>query len=103
MKHLFAFTLVAFAAGCWMEDFEAATAHNEQALDAYEQGELVEPAAPAPVGQVKVQQAIETFYADYGRYPNSLQELVPTYLPEVPTKADGTAYNYNPQTGAVSN
>ena len=31
--------------------------------------------------------AVESFKAQYGQYPNHLNELVPQFLPEIPTKA----------------
>lgn len=104
MRMLLAIGVMLAAAGCWMDEFEAATSHNERALDAYESGELVDDTfAQAPISQAQAQQAVESYYADYGRYPSSLEELVPDYLEQVPRKADGTPLSYNPETGAISN
>ncbi len=48
-----------------------------------------------------VNQAIQTFQAQNGRYPSSLNELVPEYLPQVPVQPDGRPYGYDPSTGQL--
>lgn len=103
MKTIFAVGVTILATGCWMDEFEAATSQNEQALDAYERGDLVDTYAEAVSGQAEAQQAVEAYYADHGRFPRSLQELVPNYLQTVPRQQDGTPFTYNPETGVVSN
>ena len=51
------------------------------------------------VGSINADQAIQAYRADKGVNPPSLEALVPTYLAEIPKKADGTAYGYDPATG----
>jgi hypothetical protein len=53
------------------------------------------------VGSINVDQAIQAYRADKGVNPPSLEALVPTYLAEVPKKADGSAYGYDPTTGKL--
>ncbi len=53
------------------------------------------------VGSINVEQAIQAYRADKGVNPPTLEALVPTYLAEVPKKADGSAYGYDPTTGKL--
>lgn len=49
--------------------------------------------------KINIQKAIDTFQAEKGRYPASLDELVPGYLPSLPKRADGSDYGYDPVQG----
>lgn len=40
---------------------------------------------------------LERFHKDNQRYPNSLTELIPDYIPRVPKKVDGLPVIYKPQ------
>lgn len=73
---LFAVCLLTIAcpAPCDMEDGEINAVHAELA---------------------PVVQAIENFHAEKKVYPNSLAELVPKYLKEVPKKANARKFSYN--------
>ncbi len=53
------------------------------------------------MGRVNLERAISTYQAEKGEWPASLEVLVPDYLQAVPTKADGTPYNYDPATGKL--
>jgi len=45
---------------------------------------------------------IYLFFAQEGRYPNSLNELVDKgYIKEIPTPPKGMSYSYDPTTGKV--
>lgn len=57
--------------------------------------------AKGQTGSIAVERAIEAYRADKGVNPPSLEELVPDYLPKVPTKADGSSYDYDPATGEL--
>ena len=48
-----------------------------------------------------VQQAIDAYRAENGENPPSLEALVPEYLTEIPTQADGTPYGYDPAQGVL--
>ncbi|NUM52832.1 MAG: hypothetical protein HUU46_04230 [Candidatus Hydrogenedentes bacterium] len=50
---------------------------------------------------IEINSALQTFAAEHGRNPSSLEELVPEYLPAVPTHPDGSPYGYDPATGKV--
>jgi len=51
--------------------------------------------------KMSIQQAVNAYSAENGRYPTSLEELVPEYLPSLPTRRDGAPFGYDPATGAV--
>lgn len=51
--------------------------------------------------RTNAQQAIRLYHAEKGQYPPSLDALVPGFLSEVPRKADGTPYGYDPGTGSL--
>ena len=75
------------------------------------QGELQAKQASAAMGQLnnaknstsrlEIEHAIKAYQAEFGYYPSSLASLVPTHLPAIPTKADGSAYGYDPQSGQL--
>ena len=46
-------------------------------------------------------QAIEQFNVSEGRYPKTLQELVPNYIGKVPDAPYGSKLDYDPGTGTV--
>jgi len=47
-------------------------------------------------------QSVQLFYAQEGRYPKTLNELVsPNYLPRLPSPPPGMKFDYNPATGQV--
>jgi hypothetical protein len=51
---------------------------------------------------VGVQQAINLFNTQEGRFPTNLNELVsPDYLPQLPTPPAGMKFSYDPSTGKV--
>ena len=51
--------------------------------------------------KINIQRAIDTYQAENGRYPASLEELVPDYLASLPSRPDGSPYGYDPATGKV--
>jgi hypothetical protein len=52
-------------------------------------------------GRINLERAIQTYKAEKGNNPATLEELVPNFIPSVPKHADGTPYGYDPSTGAV--
>lgn len=52
-------------------------------------------------GKVNLERAIQTFQAENGRYPTSLNELVPQYLPSLPSPSGDSAYSFDPTTGQI--
>ena len=55
------------------------------------------------VDTVGINQAIQLFYVNEGRFPKSLNEIVgPDYLPHLPPPPPGTKFNYDAATGKFS-
>ena len=52
-------------------------------------------------GKINLQRAIDTYRAENGAPPPSLDALAPGYIPTIPNKPDGTPYGYDPSTGAI--
>jgi hypothetical protein len=53
------------------------------------------------MGRTNLERAIQTYKAEKGSFPATLDELVPNYVPAMPRRADGTPYGYDAVTGAV--
>ncbi len=51
--------------------------------------------------KINLQRAIQTFQAENGRYPTSLNELVPKYLPSLPNPGNGMRFTFDPATGQI--
>ncbi len=88
-------------AGCGVELFTTTAIQSElQAEQAKALRGQVGQAAETS-GRIQVERAIQTYRAEKGQSPPSLDALVPQYLPQVPTHADGTPYAYDPATGQL--
>jgi len=67
-------------------------------------GEVVKArnSAEKTVDTVALNQAVQLFYAQEGRYPKNLNELVgPNYLSKLPQPPPGMKFDYNPATGQL--
>lgn len=51
--------------------------------------------------KIGIQQAISVYAAETGRFPDSLEQLVPEFMPNVPVQPNGDPYGYNPDSGEV--
>jgi len=58
--------------------------------------------ATTKVASTGLDQTIKLFYAQEGRFPKDLNELVrPEYLNAIPPPPAGMKYDYNPQSGQI--
>ncbi len=57
--------------------------------------------ASKTVDTVGLNQALGMYFAAEGRYPKTLQELVPSYLSNLPEPPAGMKFDYNPASGQV--
>jgi hypothetical protein len=58
--------------------------------------------ADAKLESASLNKSVQLFYAQEGRYPKDLNELVrPEYLPRLPTPPPGMKFDYNRATGEV--
>jgi hypothetical protein len=52
--------------------------------------------------KAQLQHGINTYTAEHGQYPASLQMLVPDYLASVPMQSTGEPFGYNPANGTIA-
>ncbi len=57
--------------------------------------------AAGSMGKINLQRAVDTYQAETGAYPATLDVLVPGYLPTLPRRADGASYGYDSTRGRV--
>ena len=57
--------------------------------------------AAKTISGVGLDQAVKMFYAQEGKFPKDLKELVPDYVGAIPPAPAGMKYDYDPKTGAV--
>jgi len=57
--------------------------------------------AAGATGKVNLQRAVDTYYAEKGEYPATLEALAPGYLPTIPRRGDGLPFGYDASTGRV--
>lgn len=87
--------------GCFLELLSATaiqgTLQAEQATALNRQLKNVEQA----VSDIELNHAIQAYNAEFGYYPTSLNDLVPSYFTSVPTQPDGSLYGYDPSSGTL--
>ncbi|MCF6285817.1 MAG: hypothetical protein L3K26_11555, partial [Candidatus Hydrogenedentes bacterium] len=52
--------------------------------------------------EISLQRAVNAYNGEKGYYPESLDELVPSFIDPIPQRADGGNFGYNPITGRIS-
>ncbi len=93
--------MAALLAGCGVEML---TATATQSVVQAQQAQAVRGQvrnASEQMGRVNLEKAIQTYRAEKGVNPPTLDVLAPDYIPAVPVHADGTPYGYNAATGAL--
>lgn len=87
MKTLFSVGMVVLLIGCNVETVTKATVEAENTA--------------ILADKVEIRTAIRTYEVEMGEYPASLNDLVPDYLSSVPTRRDGSSFEYDPGTGQL--
>jgi len=102
MKYVAALGMAAlFFAGCGAEILTATAISGQLQKEQVGAMKRNIDHAKDTTGRTATEQAIRTFQAEKGHHPPSLEALVPQYLAEVPRKADGSPYGYDPTTGRL--
>ncbi len=57
--------------------------------------------ADKTIDVTSINKALEMFNVQEGRYPKTLQELVPNYMPKIPDAPPGSKIVYDPVNGTV--
>ncbi len=67
--------------------------------------EIIDPPRPLTDDEriAQIRQALDEYKTTNGRFPTTLDVLVPTHLASVPQNKAGQNFNYNARTGAVIN
>ena len=102
MKNVCAFLVVVVtASGCGVELLTTTAIQSELQAEQMKaiKGQVNNAADKS--ARVNIQHAIDTYYAENGQYPATLEVLVPTYLPSLPTGPNGQAYPYDPTQGKL--
>ena len=89
-----AFALLLLTAGCDQKPKNPLAEHGDAMIDAYQKSKVLRDTASLS----SVKTAIQTFYADKGRYPDDLTEIKDLLGSEY----DLSVYSYNPSNGSVS-
>ncbi len=101
MRHAALALLPLLASGCFLELMGAtaiqSTLQAEQATALNRQLNNVKNTK----SDIELNHAIQAYQAEFGAYPASLNDLVPSYFTSVPTKPDGSPYGYDPETGRI--
>jgi len=90
-----------FLSGCGVELLTTTAVQSELQAEQLKavKGQLSH--AGDTTAKINIQRAIDTYQAEKGHYPEALGELVPAYLPSLPSRPDGAPYGYDPWTGKV--
>jgi len=103
MKTILPAMLILALAGCGVELLTTTAIQGELQAEQATAIKRQVGAAADTTAQINIQRAIDTFQAENGKYPGSLDELVPGYLPSLPTQPDGSPYTYDSASGKLVN
>lgn len=97
-----------FFAGCGRQDSKPAPSSTSGGnpvtapVDYLGAAAKAKQSADTKLGAAGLEQTIKLFYAQEGRFPRNLNELVrPDYLNALPPAPAGMTYSYNPTNGVV--
>lgn len=101
MQYTLIATLLIGLAGCGVET--VATTAVQGAAEAQNAKTLINQsnATTDQLDKTKIENAIQSYYTQNEAYPASLANLVPDYLPVLPTKSDGAQFRYDATTGKL--
>ncbi len=88
--------LVVLVSGCLVETVVSTGVQAENAANAATAADAAKTHSMSALDKTKTQNAVNTYEAENGSYPASLNELVPDYLSQVPD------VSYDPVTGKVN-
>jgi hypothetical protein len=102
MRHLLLSAIVLVAmTGCGVELLATTAITSELNAQSAQSSARALQYAKETVGNISLEQAIQTYQAETGNYPATLQALVPSHIAAVPTQPNGQPYGYDPTTGRL--
>lgn len=102
MRYAFAIGLAVLLAGCAVEVASTAATQGVAAAQGAKSALGSMNAATAQLGKTKIESALKAYKVATGSYPESLDDLVPDYLPVMSYMPDGSSFGYDPETGEVT-
>ncbi len=103
MRTALIIALAGILAGCGGVELLTATAiHSELQAQNLQAVRSQTAMVGESMGKTNLQKAIETYQAEKGQYPQTLDELAPGWIPAIPKHADGSPYGYDPVMGRIS-
>ena len=101
MKTILSAVLILALAGCGVELLTTTAIQGELQAEQMTAIKRQVTAVGDTSAQINIQRAIDTYQAENGKYPASLEELVPNYLPSLPTQPGGAPYAYDAASGKL--
>jgi hypothetical protein len=101
MRYLIPIALVFLMSGCGLELLAGTAIQGTLQKEAASSAKDTIDYAQDTTSRMSIEQAINAYAAEMGEYPESLDVLVPEWLPRIPKKADGTEFGYDPETGVL--
>lgn len=101
MRRLLLLALPFALSGCMLELLTSTAIQGELAAQNAQSGMRALDQAKELKARTETESAIRAYQAEFGKFPASLKTLVPSYLPGVPTHADGTPFGYDADTGVL--
>ncbi|MBI5092631.1 MAG: hypothetical protein HZB26_09350 [Candidatus Hydrogenedentes bacterium] len=101
MRSALVLLMIAALTGCGVELLTTTAIQGELQAEQLKAVKGQVGRATETTGKINLQRALDTYHAEKGAYPRSLQELAPDFIASVPTQADGTPYGYDPSSGRL--
>jgi len=101
MRYLIAIVTIVLASGCGLELLAGTAIQGTLQKEAVSGAKQSIDYAKDTSSRMSIEQAIRAYAAETGEYPKYLDALVPEWMPNIPKKADGTGFGYDPETGAL--
>ncbi|HNZ19848.1 MAG TPA: hypothetical protein PKK44_16090 [Candidatus Hydrogenedentes bacterium] len=101
MRYLIPILLMFLSGGCGLELLAGTAIQGTLQKEALSGAKQTLDYTKDSSARMTLEQAINAYAAENGTYPASLEALVPEWLPSIPVQADGTAFGYDPATGAL--
>ncbi|MBI2433948.1 MAG: hypothetical protein HYV26_13860 [Candidatus Hydrogenedentes bacterium] len=101
MRILAFLTAVLLLSGCGVELLTTTAIQGELQAEQLKAMRGQVQRAAGTSGRINLQRALDTYKAEKGANPPSLDALVPGWIPTLPTQEDGSPYGYDPVSGQL--
>ena len=101
MRFALIIILAVSSSGCLMETLTVTAIQGELAAQNASSANRVLSHAKDSAARTELQSAIQAFTVENERYPYTLDELKPGYLPEIPMQTNGQPFGYDATSGEL--